>query len=168
MSDHSAPGWISPDDTVTVILDRGDLQAFLNEMPEKPGWPATGANNCLAGLRTAHNGVQAGPSTSAPAPQFGALLALAALLRDGQRWSAGRLVSSSCPSQADLCAALGWPPPWDTAWAPAAPTLTEASQDKCMQCMPHQRQACGHCPHDECQDCDRCCSCQCGQAPVLT
>ncbi|SCF87328.1 hypothetical protein GA0115259_103995 [Streptomyces sp. MnatMP-M17] len=107
---------------------------------------------------------QTAPTRTAPPPTSTVdepLHALAALLRSGQQWKAGRLVSSSCPSQADICAALGWPPPWDAAWAPAghdAPAATERDG-----CMPHRRFPCGHCPHDVCQDCDRCCSCRCGQ-----
>ena len=61
----------------------------------------------------------------APVPQpfgrDGDLVALATFLRDGQWWRDGRLVSSSCPSQAEICTALGWPPPHDPAWA-AMPT----------------------------------------------
>ncbi|MBC9730700.1 hypothetical protein [Streptomyces sp. TRM68367] len=34
-------------------------------------------------------------------------------------------------------------------------------------CMPHQRYHCGHCPHDLCQDCERCpCSCKCSAVVV--
>lgn len=166
---HHIPSGPGLDDPVTVVISRDDLASLLNEMWGKLGWEApVGAGNALTALRTAYL-ASAAPSSAAPsltAPLDDPLHALAAFLRSGQRWKAGRLVSSSCPSQADICAALGWPPPWGAAWAPAPPgTPAETQPDGCM---PHRRLPCGHCPHQVCQDCDRCCSCQCGQLIALS
>ncbi|OEV13800.1 hypothetical protein [Streptomyces nanshensis] len=58
-----------------------------------------------------------------------ALEALAELLRRGQTWRAGRLVASSCPSQYDICAVLGWKPPGDLAWAPDKSEQPVADED---------------------------------------
>ncbi|MFF8992605.1 hypothetical protein ACF09H_22245 [Streptomyces sp. NPDC014983] len=164
MTDHSVPARPKPDDIVTVSLPRGDLEALLTEVWVEAAREApAGVRAALAALRTAslHGPVAPSGSVSPDRPVDEALQNLAAFLRDGQRWRAGRLVSSSCPSQADICAALGWPPPWNTAWAPAAPHV--GAKDNCM---PHQRFSCGHCPHDLCQVCERCCSCRCRQEPM--
>ena len=63
------------------------------------------------------------PSAPQPFGRDGDLVALVTLLRNGQRWRDGRLVSSSCPSQEEICTALGWPPPHDPSWAAVPATL---------------------------------------------
>lgn len=44
----------------------------------------------------------------------------------------------------------------------AAPASAPQPEEACS-CMPHRKFACGHCEMDVCADCDRCCSCTCGQ-----
>ena len=41
------------------------------------------------------------------------------------------------------------------------PTTTPPAPEAESHCPPHLRFPCGHCAHDLCQDCSRCCTCKC-------